>query len=233
MRALRRITAVAVLIGVAPVAVSTAQQTAIGENQWYLGAHGGVMIFETPAQTRGAIPAAGGHLLVTYKRTGLLVSVDEGFGDNEQSSYTDPTSATGVRQVAFNDIRKYSATLLAFPFKSNAQPYFGVGFGLQHVVNPYPMNTLTPQEFDFHQQLARDFGSFGFGSFLVGVQFRLGRLAGFGQYQITTGDGLETFTDNVGKTYQGRLTTGPTHSFMGGLRIGLGGAREQIHGGSY
>ena len=223
---------VLMLAAMAPVGAAAAQQSAIGENQWYVGAQGGVLIFETPTQTRGAIPTGGGHLLVTLKRTALLVQVEEGFGNDETSSYTDPTSATGSRQVAFNDIRRYSATLLAFPLKRAFQPYLGVGFGIMHVVNPQPLGTVSAAEFDFHQDVANRFGSFGFGSFLGGVQFRLGRLAGFAQYQITTGQGRESFFDNnSGNNFSGRLFSGPTHTFSGGIRVGLGGARAGV--GSY
>jgi hypothetical protein len=53
------------------------------------------------------------------------------------------------------------------------------------------------------------------------VQFRVGRVAAFGQYQINTGPG----EDN--------LIRGTGHSLMGGLRFSLGSARENIKGGGY
>ncbi len=58
-------------------------------------------------------------------------------------------------------------------------------------------------------------------SFLAGVQFRVGRLAAFGQYQIQTAPRA------------GDLLRGTGQSIMGGLRFSLGSAREDVKGGGY
>ena len=68
-----------------------------------------------------------------------MLSFEEGVGSNETSSYTD---ANGVQNVTFNDIRKYSAVLMAFPVRAAAQPFLGIGYGLIHVVNPTPQVPL-------------------------------------------------------------------------------------------
>jgi hypothetical protein len=54
-----------------------------------------------------------------------------------------------------------------------------------------------------------------------GLQFRVGRLAAFGQYQINTAPS----PDN--------LLRGPLHLLSGGLRFSLGSAREDVKGGGY
>ena len=56
----------------------------------------------------------------------------------------------------------------------------------------------------------------------------------FGQYQITTspGNGVVADADDNAVAF-GRLLTGPTHTFTGGLRFGLGGARESVKTGGY
>ena len=113
----------------------SAQQPGNGNFQWYLGGQGGAMFFKTPTQSRSAIPTFGGQALIVAKRTGLMLSFEEGVGSDETSSYTD---ANGVQNVTFNDIRKYSAVLMAFPIKAAVQPYLGVGYGIIHVVNPTP-----------------------------------------------------------------------------------------------
>jgi len=167
--------------------------------------------------------AAGGHTLITARRTALLLSLDEGIGSDEQSAYFDATGT--VQTVEFNDIRKYSAVLTAFPIRSAAQPYLGVGVGIIHTVNPQPTGTTfaTPQALAQAQQDARDLGSTGFGTLIGGLQFKVGRMVAFGQYQLTSAQGVKTLESGA----SGRLLVGTTHSFSGGLRVSLGGAREQ------
>ena len=224
MRMLSRsipVAALALALGALPAA---AQEPGNGNFQWYVGAQGGVMLFDTPAQDREAMPTFGGQTLIVARRTGLLLSVEEGVGDAEQSFYTD---VTGTQAVTFNDIRKYSAVLMAFPIKAAAQPYLGVGYGIIHTVSP----RVSGSGF---QSDAEDLGSSGFGTFLAGITFQVGRLMAFGQYQITTSPGQGFVTDGAGTVVaSGRLLTGPTHTFSGGLRVGLGGARESIKTGGY
>ncbi len=192
------------------------QDGSSGTFQWFVGAHGGVTVYETDAQTQGGIPMAGGHMLITAKRTGLLLSVEEGFGSDERAAYTDATAPAGVQQVGFNDIRKYSAVIIGYPFRSAVTPFFGVGFGFMHLHNPFPIGAADP---DLAKAIAEDFGSFGFGTFVGGLQFRVGGVAAFGMYQITTRPGEE------------KLIKGPTHTFSGGLRFSLGGSREGTRSG--
>ncbi|MEP7176358.1 MAG: hypothetical protein ABI860_07385 [Gemmatimonadales bacterium] len=214
--------ALALSLGTAHLA---AQAPGNGNFQWYVGGQGGVTFFKTPTQGRSGIPTFGGQTLIVAKRTGLMLSFDEGVGSNETSSYTD---GNGVQSVTFNDIRKYSAMLMAFPIRSAAQPYLGVGYGILHVVNP------TPASAGAFQSDASELGSFGFGSFVGGLQFQVGRFMAFGQYQITTSPSQKSVTSGDGTVLAvGRLLDGPTHAFSGGLRIGLGSAREGGRGDGY
>jgi opacity protein-like surface antigen len=196
----------------------TAQQPGHGNFQWYLGGQGGVMVFDTPTQDRSGIPTFGGQTLIVAKRTGLMLSFEEGVGSDETSSYND---ANGVQNVTFNDIRKYSAVLMAFPIKAAVQPYLGVGYGIIHVVNPTP---TSPAAF---QSDAVELGSSGFGTFVGGLTFQVGRLMAFGQYQITSSPSSHSVTDGSGTVVAvGHLLDGPTHTFSGGLRIGLGSSKD-------
>lgn len=218
------VAALAVCLGAASLA---AQGPVQGDFQWYVGGQAGVLVFRTPAQTRGGMFMAGGHTLITARRTGLLLSVDEGIGSNEQSAYTD---ATGTSQtVVFNDIRKYSAVLMAFPIRSAAQPFLGVGVGLLHAVNPQTTGTtfVSPAAAAQAQQDARDLGSTGFLTFVGGLQFKVGRLVAFGQYQLTSAQGDKTLASGA----SGRLIVGSTHTFSGGLRVSLGSAKETPRAG--
>jgi hypothetical protein len=214
--------ALALVMGTAHLA---AQAPGNGNFQWYVGGQGGVTFFKTPTQGRSGIPTFGGHALIVAKRTGLMLSVDEAVGSNETASYTD---AGGVQAVTFNDIRRYSAVLMAFPIKAAAQPYLGVGYGIIHVVNPTPTSSAA------FQSDAAELGSAGFGTFVGGLQFQVGRFMAFGQYQITSAASQRTATDAAGNVVAvGRLLDGPTHTFTGGLRIGLGGARDDVRAGGY
>jgi hypothetical protein len=198
-------------------APSLAAQSIIGFDsfKWYIGGQGGVTIFETPNQTKGGIFTAGGHFLITARRTGLLIEVQEGFKSDQTSSYLDAGVIGGSVPVHFNDIRRYSASILVFPFKTIAQPYVGLGFGLMQTVNEYPDGAFgTPIDEANAKLDANEAGSYTFGMFTGGVQVRLANFAIFGQYQITTSPQL------------GKLIEGPTHSLTGGLRISLGSSKE-------
>jgi hypothetical protein len=218
----RSMTVVALALGFGAARLA-AQAPVQGDFQWYVGGQAGVLVFRTPAQTRGGMFTAGGHTLITARRTALLLSVDEGVGDNEQSAYFDNTGTT--QTVQFNDIRKYSAVITAFPIRSAAQPYLGIGVGIVHAVNPQPTGTTfaTPAALAQAQQDARDLGSSGFATLVGGLQFKVGRLVAFGQYQFTTAQGDKTLASGA----TGRLLIGSTHTFSGGMRVSLGSAREQ------
>jgi hypothetical protein len=200
--------------------------------QWYIGGQGGILNFET-IEGRHTIPTFGGHLLITARRTGLLLSVDEGLGSDEVGVYTVQTisstnAVVGQQAVAagFKDLRKYSATLLAFPIKGPATPYFGLGIGILHTSGNTPDDSFT-----------KAIGSTGFGSFVGGLNFRVSRLSAFGQYQITTGpveqESVQRFSDGSRTVAFGNLFKGPTHTFTAGLRFGLGNARERTTAGGY
>jgi hypothetical protein len=191
------------------------------------------MNFETPLEGHITKPMGGVHLLVTARRTGLLLSVEQAFGSNQLASYNvalvdssgTVASSTEV-PVTWNSLRKYSAMLMAFPIKGPMTPYFGVGVGIMHTVGH------NPDDFD-----ARSIGSSGFGSLMGGLNFRVSHLSAFGQYQITTGSSVQ-FIDHPGPDgtsliSSGNLFKGPTHTFSAGLRFGLGNARERATAGGY
>jgi hypothetical protein len=221
MKMLTRLATAAMLAVLVSASSLEAQSGGHNPFTWYLGANGGVLLFETPRQEKGGIPMAGGNFLITAKRTALMLSVEEGFGSDEQTSYLDPTAPGGVRNVTFNDIRKYSAFLMAYPVKSHVQPFVGVGVGIMHLHNPQALNTVTPDEKAAADSTANNLGSTGFASFVAGLQLQVSGVAVFGMYQITT------------SPEQGKLLTGPTHSLTAGLRFSLGGAKEGVTGGGY
>ncbi|HEV7365979.1 MAG TPA: hypothetical protein VGN76_09065 [Gemmatimonadales bacterium] len=211
----------------------TAQQPGNGAFQWYVGGHGGIINFNTPAAGHQTEPLGGAHLLITARRTGLMLSAEQSFGSARAAGYTlqvfDSSGAFVSQQdipVSFNYLRKYSAMLLAFPIKGPITPFFGVGVGIMHSGGYAPADGV-----------ANEIGSTGFGSLVGGLNFRVSRLSAFGQYQITTSPQQQSVssTDSDGFHFVsfGNFYTGPTHTFTAGLRFGLGNARERASGGGY
>jgi hypothetical protein len=230
---IRRIPVAALALCLGTAHLSAQQQPGNSTFQWYVGGQGGIMNFETSAQGRSTIPMGGAHLLVTAKRTGLMLSVEQGFGDNELSSYnftiidsTGTPSSSTVVNGTFSYIRKYSAMLMAFPIKGPATPYFGLGVGIMNAGGHNP-----------EDDVANDLGSTGFGSFIAGLNFRVSRLSAFGQYQVTTGSGFHSISvDGPQKStfvFSGKILKDAVHTFSAGLRFGLGSARESVKSGGY
>jgi hypothetical protein len=230
---IRRIPVAALALCLGTVQLSAQQQPGNSTFQWYIGGQGGIMNFETSAQGRSTIPMGGAHLLVTAKRTGLMLSVEHGFGDNEASAYNftvldstgTPVSSTVVTG-AFSYIRKYSAMLMAFPIKGPATPYFGLGVGIMNTGGHNP-----------EDDVANELGSTGFGSFLAGLNFRVSRLSAFGQYQVTTGSRFHSISEPGPQKstfiFSGKILQDAVHTFSAGLRFGLGSARESVKSGGY
>ena len=140
MRIVKQSLALALLGSLLVSAAAAAQQGGTDAFKWYVGGHGGVTSFRTAPDGRDLMPVAGGHLLVTAKRTGLLLSVDQGFGSdhNAQTFYqivdsTNSVASSGVRNWTFSGIRRYSAILVAYPVRNpNIQPFVGIGGGIMH-----------------------------------------------------------------------------------------------------
>jgi hypothetical protein len=203
----------ALLLAIAVPAGAAAQNSA-DAFKWYLGGDAGVIVFETPTQTSGGVPAFGGHFLVMSRKIGLQIGYETGWGDNETTAYPDATVLGGARSVTFDRINRISGTIVAYPFRFNFEPYFGVGYGISwlsglEVAGPFA--GLPEQE--AAQQEADSRGSQGYGNFLAGAQVRAGSFVLFGQWMVTTAT-------------KGALLSGATHSIVGGARISLGAARE-------
>lgn len=221
--------ALALCVGAAQL---SAQQPGNGTFQWFVGGHGGVMNYGTDAGRANA-PVGGAHLLVTARRTGLLLSVEQGFDADGAGSYVVQASnadgvvtSSGVVNASFSYVRKYSAVLMAFPIRGPASPFFGVGVGILHTGGH-----------GFDDGIVKSMGSSGFGTLVGGLNFRISHFSAFGQYQVTTAPGIRTFSQKFADDSEvfgfGNLLSGPTHTFTAGLRFGLGNARERASGGGY
>jgi hypothetical protein len=215
-----------------------------GTFKWYVGGHGGITSFRSTVTGREFVPAAGGHLLVTAKRTGLLISVDQGFGPTQQAMtmYTiidsvGNTKEQGVVPWTFQGVRRYSAMLLAYPIRNqNIQPFVGVGGGIMH-------STRVSAGPFIGSSVENALSSGGFAAAMAGLEFRVGPFSAFGQYQVTTKQGHQVKSTVVRKDLSGKAletridsgewTLGAFHTLTGGLRFSLGNAKERATGGGY
>jgi len=238
MRILKQSMALVALGSLFVVAPSAAQKAGTSPFKWYVGAHGGVTSFRTNAGGRDLMPVAGGHILITAKRTGLLLSVDQGFGSDvpTQTLYEirdagDTTIQAGVSNWTFQGIRRYSAILMAYPVRNaNIQPFVGLGVGIAHTTG----NSAGPFA---DGSIESNLSSTGFGTAVAGLEFRLGPLSAFGQYQITTKQGFSQVSNDLQGGFRridyGEWTMGAFHTITGGLRLSLGSARESSGSGGY
>ena len=221
-----------------------AQQSGSNKFQWYVGGQGGITSFRSPITGREFLPMGGGHILITARRTGLLLSVDQGFGSTQTTGTffeirdsLDNVTSAGQEIWNFKGIRRYSAMLVAYPVRiPNIQPYVGLGVGIAH--------TTSNSEGPFAGgRVENALSSAGFLAGMAGLEFRLGPFSAFGQWQVTTKHGFHQITtvtrrDQTGKTLQKRVdfgewTMGANHTLSGGLRFSLGNAKERATSGGY
>ena len=116
--------------------------------------------------------------------------------------------------------------LMAFPIKSAAQPFLGVGWA---------SSTGEPAaRARGFQSDAVELGSSGFGTFVGGLQFQVGRSWPSASIRSPRGavrTALSTTPATGRCSRSAGCSTGPTHTFTGGLRFGLGSAREEARSG--
>jgi len=213
----RSITLGVLALGVGATALAAQQRPRGYSNyRWYIGGQGGVFNFQTTGQTRGWIPSVGGHTMIIAKRTGLLVSVDDALGSNEVATIAYAGSATGLQQIAFNDVLRFSFHMMAYPWRGVVEPYIGVGGGIMYAVSPQALNTAgyTPQELESLYQTVDHLTSTGFASVVGGLQIKGGPFMIFGQYQINTAPS------------RGNAFVGYTQTVSVGLRLLLGSSRD-------
>ena len=218
----RRIPLVALLCGLGAASLSAQSLNRKDDFRWYVGGQAGVFIYKTPTQSRGGNLMVGAHTLIKARRTGLLLAAEEMIANDQTSSFSSTAAPGGTESVTFNDIRRYTATLMAFPVRGPMQPYLGVGVGILHIVNPQTVTNTSDEQ----QQAAAHLGSYAFGSLVGGLQINVGAIMAFGQYQITSGPSTRTAVSSDGSVSSGHLLEGMTHSLMAGLRFNLGSARE-------
>lgn len=212
------------LMAAVPV-VANAQQKAAPtssrtefQDSWYWGVKGGMASFDPNGAGRVSATAVGAEWMITRSRAALYVSVDQSFFD-ETAGIFDPSVQGSVRPVAISDLRRYSASLFAFPANwSGLRPYLGVGLSINVIQNADPKGTFLTQDsqtsvFEQVNELTSKVSP----TFTAGAQVNAGRFALFGQASAMP-------------TRNNFLISGGSHTFVfeGGLRFNLASAIEQL-----
>lgn len=197
-------------------------QDAGWQNMWFWGGQVGITAYETPTSGGTEFAITGGaHWLITGKRGALYLAYDQIFYPNgpvgATSQITDPTSASGTRDVQFDSGRFIQADLVAIPLRGPLQIIVGAGIMLHQITDAVPLGTFaSPASLAAAQGVVDDAASRAFGNFLAGFQLRFGnRAAFFGTYRFIP-------------SASGFMITAEQHSLMSGLRIALSGRHEDI-----
>jgi hypothetical protein len=192
------------------------------QDLWFWGTQVGLTAYKTPTTggTQLAI-TAGAHWLITGKRSGLFLAYDQIIYPNgpvdATSRINDPGSATGTRDVQFDNGRFIQADLVAIPLNGHLQVLVGAGVLLHQISDPVPMGTFaSPADQAASQSLVNDAAMRAFGNLLASFQLRFGsRFAFFGTYRFIP-------------SASGFLITAEQHSLTSGFRIALSSRTEEV-----
>lgn len=188
------------------------------QRRWFWGGEGGVFSFRSAITgDREYAITAGGHWLITGKRSALYVSFDHViFRDSAQSAITDPTGTNGLRLVDFTRGRRIQATVFAVPMDKAIQFMLGGGFVIQQITDATaqgPYGSL--QEVINASNAVAELDTKAFLVMAAGVQYRVGRLAVFANY-------------NYMPSSRDWLITSDQHALMAGIRYSLTSSHEDI-----
>ncbi len=191
---------------------------------WYWGAQGGFFVSKTNTQPYVYDPIAGGHWLITSRRTALYVAYEQAFFLSDANAVIfDPNSsgcsvgAAPCRDVSFNGVRRLMFGVLAYPTQKVIEPFGGGGFALMQILNPVvdcPGCDLS--QFAQADDRANEASSKAFFWLAGGLQINYSsKLNVFAQYLMTSSASNFLLLSN-------------THSLQGGVRVSLGTSKEGI-----
>lgn len=151
-----RVLAVAAALGTLAVQTSAAQGDRPFKDAWFWGVKSGALLYTSQSTSNGAAPILGGEWLIVRSQGGLYLSLDQafltttgGFIDRDPDS-----SSTFMRKVNLNNVRRFNAVAMAFPWQSvNLHPYVGGGLSLQAIGSAA---LVTPISNPARNQVAQD-----------------------------------------------------------------------------
>jgi len=210
MKHLARVVACSLgLVALAATAAAAQQEKNDWSNQWYWGAHVGVLGYATATQPTYWDPLVGAHWFITRQRFGLYAGIEQAF-------FTDDAHTVVAGRVAtFSEVRRFPVGLVAMPMRGHIEPYFGGGFMIAYVVNPTVDCTgcSASEQATVSDALAtQSTAAFAWG--MAGGQINIGQLSVFGHYMVTDAANF--------------LIQGAMHSIQAGVRYSFGAATEGI-----
>jgi len=184
--------------------------------QWFWGGQGGVMVMNTDEGV-SAEPVLGGHWLITRKRTAMYVAFEQVFSLNDRhATIVHPDGTVEPSNIAFKDIRRIMAGIVAYPVQKPVQPFGGAGFSIMEILHPAVTCTgCTASDQQILEQATFSAATKAFFWLMGGIEARQGRLTLYGHYILQSGA-------------SGYLISGVTHTIQGGLRYSFGSSREDI-----
>ena len=222
MRKLVQVVVGAILLGAA-ASPAAAQRKEDWRDQWYWGAHVGVLSYKTTLQPYYYDALVGGHWFITADRTALYVGFDQGFFEVpavtiiEDPASSGSTVGPGFRDVSFSSLRRIMIGVVAMPRRATIEPFFGGGFAMTQILDPTVdcSGCVTPAEAFEAESRAEDAASKAFGWAMAGAQINYRKLTLMGHYIVTS-------------AAQGFLLEGTTHTIQVGLRYSFGTSKEGI-----
>jgi len=183
------------------------------QNQWFWGAKGGLIRYSLPTLGTVNHPQGGGEWLITARRAALYVGYSTSF-TRDVDNYT-IQQIGGTAQASFDAMQRIQIALLVFPWGGNIQPYIGGGFEIETLSNPSVNCTpLSSAQCTTATNYMNQHSSGGFALVMGGVQIRFGKLAIFGQGQLSP----------QGKDF---VLPNSSQSLEVGIRFAFLGAREE------
>ena len=184
------------------------------QNQWYWGAKGGLIRYSLPTLGTVNHPQGGGEWLITARRAALYAGYSTSFTQDVDNYAVPQLSGTSV-QASFSAMQRIQIALLVFPWGGHIQPYIGGGFTIETLSNPTVNCTpLTSAQCTTATNYMNQHSSGGFALVMGGVQIRFGKLALFGQVQLSP----------QGKDF---VLPNSSQSLEVGLRYAFLGSREE------
>jgi hypothetical protein len=194
------------------------QRTSDWVHKWYWGAQGGLLAFKTNFEGVSFEPTFGGHWLITGGKTALYVAYEQSFFlSDRHATVIEPGGVIEPGNVAFHNLRRIMVGALAFPAQKRVEPFAGGGFAIMELLNPRVTcsSCRTLGDFVSLQDTVDAAASKAFFFWMGGIDIKQGRLALYGHYILTS-------------SARGFLLDGTTHTFQGGIRYALGGAKEGV-----
>ncbi len=180
------------------------------QNQWYWGAKAGLVRYTLPTLGNVSHPQGGGEWLITARRAALYVGYSTSF-TQDVDNYAIPQLAGSTVQASFDAMQRIQIALLVFPWGGYIQPYVGGGFTIETLSNPSVNCTpLTSAQCTTATNYMNQHSSGGFFLVMGGAQIRMGKLAIFGQVQLSP-QGKDFVLPNSSQS----LEVGIRYAFLG------------------